>query len=62
MDLSSDEDLEGDDSEEDGSSDDEAGPSRWNAPNSLEMDCVFLEDGDVEDDQLPTFLDIDNIP
>lgn len=35
-------DEESDDDDESGDSD--AGPTRWQEPTSLEMDCIFLED------------------
>lgn len=54
---------EGSDDDDDGDSEDSgAGPSRWNQPNSLEMDCVFLEEENEDSTNLPTFLDSENIP
>ena len=54
---------DGSDDDDDGDSDDSgAGPSRWNQPNSLEMDCVFLEEENEDSTNLPTFLDSENIP
>ena len=42
--TSNDNDDDDEDSESSG-----AGPSRWNKPSSLEMDCVFLEDDNVDE-------------
>ena len=51
------------DSAEEGESDDsDAGPTRWKEPNSLEMDCIWLEDESMKDDSaLPQIFDLDAI-
>ena len=47
---------------DDESEDSDAGPSRWNEPNSLEMDCVFLEDENTkEENNLPQIFDNESV-
>lgn len=39
-----------------------AGPTRWQESNSLEMDCIFLEDETTkEDNVLPQIFDLDSV-
>ena len=45
--------------ESDNSSDD--GPSRWKQPSSLEMDCVFLDEDQKEEDGLPEIFTLEAI-
>ena len=48
--------------EEGESEDSDAGPTRWKEPNSLEMDCIFLEEEGAKDDSaLPQIFDLDSI-